>query len=260
MMEIESLTRDLQARFGAGLSVETRRPHSVYQIQVPAFLADGDIAQVFVCPAPDGRVRITDLGATRMRLSYTRQLTGRLELTLEGIAQRHGFSLVSGEIQTTTASGELVAGIIGLIQVESAAEVAIDTAVRRAESSESFAQAVRESLQLAFKGQADIQYHLPDDVEGLYTADAVLRLGQKRAAGICIVTTDGTADRAVMTKLYFDARAKKNAPTRWFSIARNINALGERARSRLIKEAPVVVPVFDEEKQTFTDKLRLYAA
>jgi hypothetical protein len=64
----------------------------------------GDAALVFVRPEEDGRVTLTDLGHTCMRLSYTRRLTEKTDAVLRALAERHGFTLKQGEIASNDAA------------------------------------------------------------------------------------------------------------------------------------------------------------
>ena len=121
-----TLAESLHNAFASGLDaaarVRVRRPGSLFQVELPAFMGDGDVAAIYVRPAKEERLLVTDLGSTRTRLSYTRKLTGELDEELGRIAEGQGLVFEDGEIRAEVASRDLLATALGLLQVEAQAE------------------------------------------------------------------------------------------------------------------------------------------
>jgi len=130
-MNSEELATLLRTAFGERASVRALRPNRLYQITLPVYLADGDAAFIFVEPTDDGRLVMSDMGQTSMRLSYTRASSDSSARALERLAERHGFSLQDGTIRTHVRNNEIVAGALGLLQIEAEAEATITAAIAR---------------------------------------------------------------------------------------------------------------------------------
>ena len=114
----------LRQAMGEGVRVRARRP-DVFQVDLASHLPDGDAAMVFVQPTADGMLRVTDLGHTRMRLSYGRALTPAMDRYLEGFAKAHGLGLEAGEVLARLPLSEVAAAALRLAQVQSEADALI---------------------------------------------------------------------------------------------------------------------------------------
>lgn len=253
-MDAPELTRTLQAAFGAEASVRARRPNRLYQIDLPAFFSDGDAAAIFVRLREDGLITMTDLGHTCMRLSYTRSITSEVEGTISRLASKHGFVFNQQRIESDMPPAELLAGALGLIQIESEAEATIAATVARGERSEEFRATVRDELARIFKGSCVFDYHDKADVDGLFSIDAFITLGDQRPLGVAIVPSNIEAERAVASKLYLAKIVPGNG--RWVAVAKDANSLSGKTRMRLMREYLVPVPKYEEEsREQFERKL-----
>ena len=153
-MSAADLESVLRATLGRTIEVRPRRPNTLYQLEMPAFLADGDASAIFVRPEPDGRVLMTDLGKTCMRLSYTRSLTDELLAALDRLAERHGFRLEEGSLISRMPVTQVAAGALGLVQVEAEAEAVIGVAKARGEQARRFRDAARAAVERASAASA----------------------------------------------------------------------------------------------------------
>jgi hypothetical protein len=255
-MNRQTIHDTLSHRFGEAVRVTAARPR-LYQIELPAYMADGDVAQVFVDARDDGQLRVTDLGQTAMRLSYTRKASDSIDEALGRLAQTHGFKFDSGEFAAIVPIDELIAGAIGLLQIESAAEAASAAAATRGEQAETFKRTVRAELAQAFQAACTFDVTADDDPDGIFALDAVVRLA-RGALAISIVPNDLAAEQAVGTKPHVvsaieDVRA-------WVAIPRDINSLQNRTRLRLMKEYIVPVPKYEDERGKLGNKIGPYAA
>src|SRR5262245_18674976 len=124
MLEVADVSEILRAGFGAQATVRARRPGAIFQVNLPAYLADGDAVAVYLRPTADARLTMTDLGHTCMRLSHTRKLTGRILSTIAHLAQRHGFTLEEHRIAATIQREDVLGAALGMIQIQSEAEIA----------------------------------------------------------------------------------------------------------------------------------------
>jgi Domain of unknown function DUF1828 len=254
-MNATELTGLLHSAFGTRASVRARRPERLYQINIPATLADGDGPSIFIEPAADGRVRMSDQGMTTMRLSYTSAISEASSQSLERLAERHGFSLVDGALTADVLREEILPGALGLLQVESEAEAAITAASARGKQGKRFRETVRQALETAFQGRCEFDYHTADDPEGLYALDA--RIAPLSASGVellvAVTPNELDAERSVAAVLHI-ARARSlvgpgvvKMRTRSVAIPRDVNELENRTRLRLMREYLVPVPRYDEE-------------
>lgn len=127
--DIERIARDA---LGSHANVRARRPR-LYQISVPAFFADGDGAGIYAELLDDGRIKLTDLGSTYMRLTYSGDVSSAQETVLERLAKGHGFLFEDdGALSSTVTTAELAAGVFGLVQVEAEAAATVRSVISRA--------------------------------------------------------------------------------------------------------------------------------
>ena len=231
-MNVETLARQLAEGYGKTVRIRARRPH-VYQIEVPALLADGDAAQLFVTEATDQTLLMTDLGMTAMRLTYRRALTPDDDKVLSALATRHGFAFEGGVVSSRMPVSELFAGALGMVQVQAQADAAVRLEKARAERSESFKQAVREVLRESFKDRVEFDYGAQGaDPEHLFTIDAAIHGGLLLL--VAIVPSDVEAERAIGNKGVHDARLTERH--RWAVVPRDLEELSKKSRKRLLKE------------------------
>ena len=258
-MRAQDLEDTLRRAWGESTRVVARRPGKVYELDVPAYLSDGDAASVFALPLPDGQIRLTDLGHTASRIGYTRNLTARIEDLLARLAERNGFNLVDWEIRADVPPAELLAGAMGLVQIQSSAEAAISTGLRAAVSAERFREIVRETIREAFPA-AQVGF---SDPHGEYSIDAVIE-GPRAVVGIAAVPSDIEAERAVAAKLKLDPYLQKelgpDRARRWIALPRDINALSAPSRTRLMREYLAPIPVFEAGRSLVGEKVLELAA
>jgi len=251
----DELSRALHEGFGASATVRPRRPGKLYQVDIPSYLADGDSAGVYVRPEEDGRVTLTDLGHTCMRLSYTRRLNERTDAAIRKLSERHGFQFFSGEIFATMPLQEITAGAIALAQIESSAESALTALTSRGVSGERFKKIVRDALREVVAEYCTFNYKSESDTEGLYAIDAAMT-ATPTWLGIAIVPSDIEAERAISNRLYIsrelDAAKKKH---RWLAILRDVNDLRDMTRKRLLQTYVSQIPVYEEQKGTLRDTI-----
>lgn len=251
-MNAADLTRALESAFTTA-SVRARRQGRLYQVEIPAYLADGDPALLYVRPRADSTLEVTDLGHTLMRLSYTRAITEKAERAIGDLAARHGFALEAGEIRVIVPQGELFAAVLGLSQVEAAAEVAL-TSTPRGLSVERFKTIVREALVAAFADRCQLDYRDPSDHDGLWAMDAVI--DGPTWLGVAIVPSDIEAERALANKGRLAPELHlRGRKTRWAAIPRDINALSDTTRRRLMASYLAPIPVYDEGHPELREQL-----
>jgi hypothetical protein len=255
-MDAIELTTIFRAGFGENARVRARRPNVLFQLEIPAFLSDGDAAAIYVRPLADGSVLMTDLGHTCMRLSYEMNVGNRERAALERLAARHGFSLSEERIEAKVPMGELLAGAIGLIQIQSEAEATIAASIARGERSENFRAVVRSVLSEQFGDACILDYHEPSDKDGIYKIDAYIRTPAMHL-GVAIAANDIDAERAVSAKLHLVATLHDK--NRWIAIPKDVNLFQDKTRKRLMREYLIPVPKYDDEKEQLTPKLRALA-
>jgi hypothetical protein len=241
-MDDKDLTEQLHAGFGSTARVVTRRPGIIYQVELPAFLSDGDAATVFVRPDTDGYVLITDLGQTCMRLSYSGAITASVTEAVEQLAERHGFKLDDGQIFARVQTKDLFAYAMALAQTESETEAHIRARAPKEMGAERFKAAVREVLREAFGPRATLDYRSAKDPQGLYTLDAFVRQ-EHSSVGFALVPSEADAERAVATKLMLaplleDSTAGK---VRWVALPRDMEKLPKKTQARI--ESAFEVPI-----------------
>jgi len=248
---IESLQKRVRLDFGESISVSSRRPGKLFQVDFPAFLGDGDAATIFIERARGGSSYVvTDLAQTITRLSYTRDDVSNVLEQLSDLAERQGFSVDNGAICCETSDNELMGAIIGLAQIEACAESAIRPSTMRALRADEFRSIVIEALRSIFGGDMQENYHSPTDPEGLYSIDAVLNLG--KLVAIAAIPSDLEAERAIVNK-HCIAQAGSDIK-KWIAVPKDINRLGQKTRTRLM-QAYIALPEFDSEmlKQRIID-------
>ncbi len=252
-MEVAEVSKMLRAGFGAEASVRARRPGALFQVNLPAFLADGDAVAVYLRPGEDGRLTMTDLGHTCMRLSYSRKLTNEVLATVADLAQRHGFALDEQRLAATIRREDILGAALGMIQIQSEAEAVIARTISRGKQSDTFRKAVREMLGETFGDRVAFDYHEPGDKDGLYSLDAMIQ-GPAASIGIAIAPSTVDAERAVAAKMHLAATLPRGR-RRWVAIPRDVSALDKKTQLRLMKEYLVPVPKFEDERDAIGSKI-----
>ena len=115
MTTVESLHHAFASGLDAAARVRARRPGSLFQVELPAFMGDGDVAAIYVRPARGEKLLVTDLGATRTRLSYHRRVTPELDEELGRLAGHQGLAFEDGEIRAEVTTSDLLAASLGLL-------------------------------------------------------------------------------------------------------------------------------------------------
>lgn len=254
-METEELSQVLRAGFGAEASVRTRRPGALFQVNLPAFLADGDAVSIYLRPGADGRLTVTDLGHTCMRLSYARKLTGAVLATLGDLAQRHGFALEDERLTASVQRHDILSAALGMVQIQSEADVLVDRAIARGKQGETFRRMVREILGEAFKNRVEFDYHEPGDTDRLYSLDAMID-EPGASIGVAIVPSTLEAERAVNTKMHLAKTVPAGSRKyRWIAVTRDVSALDRKSQLRLMKEYLVPIPKFEDERDRLALKI-----
>lgn len=256
-MNAVDISAALSSGMGTTVSVRPRRP-GLYQINVPAHLADHDGAAVYVRPQADSLLRVSDIGQTSMRLSYSRKIDGDVVDVLKRLAAWHGLTFEGGEFGVLVPPNELVAAMLAMVQVQAAAEATVSASARRRASSERFRQEVRELLQRTFKEACRFDYFdEKSDAQGLWKLDALIH-GPRADLGVAIVPSTTEGERAVGTALHVRAALSER---RHFMVAlpRDINDLPELTRKRLMSEFLVPVPAFEENRENVPVQLEALA-
>lgn len=252
---------DIEAELTRGLDtaahVVERRPGRLWQLDLPAFLDDGDGVQVYV-QLHEGHFVLTDLGSIRMRASYIDDLTPAADRILIELAERQGFSSHKGEFRTDLTPGRLVPAALGLIQLQSQAEVALRQSAKHTRRAVRFRHDVIELLSEAF-GASHIQRGFHDssaDPEGLFAIDAYIEA--KRPLAIACISSSATAERAIATKLKTSNVVAQG--TRWVGVPRDIAVLDKTSHKRLVREYMLVGGEFDTDRKIVETTLRDLAA
>jgi hypothetical protein len=252
-MNAPEITHAMTAAFGASVEVRARRP-GLYQVTLPAHLADRDAALVFVRLLPDARVHVSDVGHTCMRLSYTRKLEADTLEAIGRLARFHGLSLENGEIGVTVPSDEILAATLALVHVETAAEVSIKASVSRRISAERFKDTVREFLKRSFNGACTLDYSdAKHDPKGLWSIDALVR-GKRADIGIAIVSGATEGERAIGTALHMEGAMRGRHF--WVAVPRDINELPDLTRKRVMSEFLIPSPAFEDDREKVPDRIR----
>lgn len=241
----------------AGATVRVRRPNSLFQLELPSYMGDGDGAQIYVRPRAGGKVLVTDLGATRMRISYESSVTPTLDHHLAKLAELHGFALDEGAFSAEVSASDLVPAALGLLQLEAVAERwSVKARVRQRETSR-FRTEAFELLSELFPDRVEEQFSNPEtDPDGLYTIDAVIH--GTRELAIALVPNDVEGERAVSAKLMVESRLPEN--TVWLAIPRNLEKLRTETRLRLIRSYMPLGNSLADDHEVIRAKLRNMAA
>ncbi len=252
----EAIKLQVQRSFGKAAQVIPRRPGKLYQLDLPAFLSDGDGVSVFV-ECFGNEIRMTDLGLTTTRLSYSHTLSKSLMQELARLAELHGFRLEEGALVADFQSDEIAAAAFGLVQIQSEAEVAISKVQIRAERSESFRVGVRNALKDVFGQKCELDFAAENDPQRLFTVDALIH-GYRKPLGVAIAPSDMHAERAVGVKLHASPAMSKE--TIWVVLPRDINGLQAKTRNRLMNAFIAPIPCFDEGRDALEEKLAQLAS
>ncbi|NNB89915.1 MULTISPECIES: DUF1828 domain-containing protein [Corallococcus] len=232
-MDAARLTEQLLEGFGSSARVTTRRAGLIYQVEIPAFLADGDPVSIFVRPDTGGFLTVTDLGQTCMRLSYVRPITPSVEASLEQIAQRHGLRFHEGQIFARVPQMDLFPTAMALAQAEAEAEASIPIRSSREMPAEQFRAVVREVLREVFRERAHLGFvEQVQDPEGLYPIDALV--DGPRPLALAVIPSELDAERAVATRYVLNPELVKNRPgLRWVALPKDMGKLPPKTQSRI---------------------------
>lgn len=232
-LDSAQINRALKDAFGALVSVRARRP-GLLQVNVPAVMGDGDGALIFIRRMSDGRIEITDMGHTAMRATYTQPWSDKMREPLSALSRAQGFEFVDGSVVSHVPDDQLLAGIFGLVQIQSKAEVVLVAAVQRQERSDRFRGDARDVIRAAFP---DAVFDYTDrllDIDGLYPID-VLIPGPRELA-VAIVANDNDAASATMAKMKALQGGMAARRPRWAAVLRNLSDLSQVSHRRLINE------------------------
>jgi hypothetical protein len=251
-LSTEMLSATVRKNLGEAVSITARRPGQVYQVAFPAYLPDGDAALLFIEPGEKTGYRVSDLGHTMMRLSYTRDDEQDTAERLAVLAKRHGFALRDGELVAPVAADELIGALLGLAQIEATAESALTPAAIKGPRPEEFRRIVIEALRREFRDYLELDVTPPGETNDDFHVDAVVHTD--RPVAIAIVPNDVMAERAIGTRF----RAKQLDVRHWVAIPKDIEHLARATRARLLDSFVVAGSRYQE--QLVLPKLRELAA
>jgi hypothetical protein len=248
----ETLHQAFASGLDTGARIRLRRP-GLFQVELPAFMGDGDGAAIYVRPGKNGSLVVTDLGSTRMRISYQRKPTGEIDEALSQLAEQQGMHLHEGEIRTEVGARDLLAATLGLLQVEAQAERLAIASKRKTHEATEFRAHVLALLHDLFRGQViEPYFDEKTDPDALYKVDALV--GTKKPLAIALIPSDIDAERAVSAKLSLSKLAP--AKTRWIAIPRDMERLTSRTRQRLNREYITAGSTFEEDRTIVGERLR----
>lgn len=232
-MTLDDLRNTLAAGFDASATVRVRRPGLIFQVELPAYLADGDAATIFVRPeGPEGQLTVTDLGNTVMRLSYTRTVSPAATDRLEKLARSHGFTFASGQFFRHVPAADLFPAALALAQLEAEAEFAVKAPAPKGITPERFREIVLDAIRSEFK-ETEVDYvDERSDPQHLYPVDAVIR--RRHPVAVAVVPLEIHAERAVSSKLWLAQHDGSLADAKWLALPRNMNALQRGTQGRLV--------------------------
>lgn len=249
----ETLRDAFATGLDAGARVRVRRPGSLFQVELPAFMGDGDVAAIYVRPGKNGSLVVTDLGSTRTRISYQRKPTGEVDEALAHLAELQGMHLEEGEIRTEVGARDLLAAALGLLQVEAQAERLAISSKRKTHEAAEFREHVLALLRDLFKGLVTEPYFdAKADPEALFKVDALV--DTKKPLAVALIPGDLDAERAVSAKLSLSKVAPPK--TRWIAIPRDMERLTSKTRKRLNREYITAGSTFEEDRAIVGERLR----
>lgn len=230
LMTLDSLTQAVLTGLGDHVSVRSRRPGRVFQVEIPAYLADGDSAILFVEPSKRGSgFLVSDLGHTVMRLSYTKDVTDHVLSELGELADRHGFSVLDDAIEATVSETELIGALFGLAQIESSAEDMLRKTQKYGPQPEEFRELVVEALRQEFRDLVQVNVPVGSSSDADFRVDAILKL--RKTVAVEAVPNDLEAERAIGNRY----RAKdSNEIQLWVAVPREMKKLNRRTQDRLV--------------------------
>jgi hypothetical protein len=249
----ESLRDAFATGLDAAARIRVRRPGSLFQVELPAFMGDGDAAAIYVRPGKNGSVVLTDLGSTRTRISYQRKPSADLDDELSQLAHLQGLRLEEGEIRTEVEVRDILAAALGLLQVEAQAERLAVATKRRSHEAAQFRGQVLDLLHHIFRDLLkEPFFDAKADPEALYEVDALVQSAKPLA--IAVVPGDLDAERAVGAKLALQKAAPPK--TRWIAIPRDMERLTSKTRKRLVREYITAGSSFEEDRGIVEERLR----
>lgn len=250
-LEIERIEAALREGFG-NISLRTRRPRQIYQLEIPAWMSDGDGAQIYIQLRGEGRVSVTDLGTTATRLSYLAPLSERNASILSDLAEAQGFDFIDGRIEAAVGLGEIVPAVLGLLQVETVAEEVIEAPTAR-ESAKRFVTALMDELDRSFPGQVTRRPRLDD--EGLWEVDALVEL--PRPVVVVAVASNAAAEQAVAAHAHLHDKVSEGKAF-WTAVPRDIAKIKKSSQRRLRSAFHIPIAEFEPERETMAAKIRQY--
>ncbi len=265
MIPTEDALRDaFAAGLDTGARVRVRRPGAVFQVELPAFTSDGDVAALYVRPGePPAELVLTDLGVTRMRMSYHRSDPVEEEQQLTRLAEAQGLRFEGGELCTPVGWSDLLAAALGLLQVEAQAE-ALAKAARPVKRRRARFREAAHALVVSVFGEGVRRdfYDADRDPRGLYRLDALVPTSAdvRRPLALSFMPGDTDAERAVSTKLFLQREGSVPSGTRWVAIPRDLERLRSSTRRRVVNEFEVPGASLEADERTMADRLRDLAA
>lgn len=250
---VDSLRDAFTTGLDAAARVRVRRPGSLFQVELPAYMGDGDAAAIYVRPGKNGSVILTDLGSTRTRISYQRKPSAALDEELSQLASLQGLRLEEGELRAEVEVRDILAAALGLLQVEAQAERLAAPTKRRSHEATEFRGQVLALLHEIFGGLLrEPFYDEKADPDALFKVDALVQTAKPLA--IAVVPGDLDAERAVGAKLALQKAAPPK--TRWIAIPRDMERLTSKTRQRLVREYFTAGSSFEDDRAIVRERLR----
>ena len=114
---METLLKEIESTCKGKIRFQKKRP-DLYQVYLPVYYEDGDMADVFLAPSENGNgsFLLKDCGTTLMRLSYTYEInTPAKETIFNKIIHQSGVIEKNGELCVESDSDQLFHSLMQLI-------------------------------------------------------------------------------------------------------------------------------------------------
>ncbi|MDB4946678.1 MAG: hypothetical protein JWP97_6212 [Labilithrix sp.] len=255
MITARELHAILSEKLDQGARVRVKGPNGLYQVELPAHAAEGDVLPL-TC-APDRTVTTLSLSPTSgRRTCVLATRAGSLRSSKRSSPGLRATKASRSRVASCAAEvprHDLLAASLGLLQVGAQAErLAVKTRPRSLQAA-SFRDVVRALLTELFGTNAVAEGYSDheEDPEALYATDAFITT--KKPLAVAFVPGDLDAERAIGTKM----KMKTHVPegTRWVAIPKDLESLTSKTRKRLVKEYAAAGSSFEEDRALVGERL-----
>jgi hypothetical protein len=239
-MDFENILNILKQDFNNRVALKKRK-EGVYQLFAPMYHEDGDMIEIFLTLNGDGKIRITDLAMTLMRLTYSYEIdTPNKERIYKLILSQNHINEDNGKLYIDVSEDDLYSGILQLAQV--IAKISNMKIYKRELIRSLFMEMLTEFIMTELKDYGPMPDYYPIEGHEEYKVDFCFN-HRPRPIYLFGVPDSAHARLATISCLKFQTEKLK---FRSVAVLEDLDLLGKKDQARLMSAADKEFPSLDD--------------